>query len=305
INGRESKLCVKNFLFFLTFTFANFGWINKVSIMKRFIFLSFGLITLITFSSCQDDTLLPVYHTVSVSSNTPSEVTLKVGESVFLNDELLVTFSGIGADSRCQIDLMCFWAGDAEVKLKLTKGSLQKEVVLHTGLTPTAIVFDGYEIALKNVLPARKSTEDIKPEQYLIELRINYNVNAETKQVYFIDGNSDWVVKKDMIAVNSASLEKDMLALSVSYSGGCRDHIIDLYAYTGILKSNPPQMNLVLSHNANGDMCEAYVTRTINFDLSKIKEYLGGQVGYTGTVILNINGTDGKPIKQSPVSYKY
>ena len=273
--------------------------------MKRFILFSLGLLILLTFSSCQDDTLLPVCHTVSVSSNTPSGVTLKAGDSAFLNDELLITFAGVGADSRCPIDVMCFWAGDAEVKLKLKKGGMEKEAVLHTGLTPTAIVFDGYEIALKNVLPARKSTENIKPEQYSIELRINYNVNAETRQVYFIDGNSDWVVKKDMLAVNSSSLEKDMLALSVSYSGGCRDHIIDLYAYTGILKSNPPQMNLALSHNANGDMCEAYATRTIKFDLSKIKEYLGGQVGYTGTVILNINGTDGKPIKQSPVVYKY
>ncbi|KAF0158764.1 MAG: hypothetical protein FD188_2428 [Ignavibacteria bacterium] len=273
--------------------------------MKRFILFSLGLLILATFSSCQDDTLLPVYHTASVSSNTPSEVTLKVGESVFLNDELLVTFSGIGADSRCPIDLMCFWAGDAEVKLKLTKGSLQKEVVLHTGLTPTAIVFDGYEIALKNVLPARKSKEDIKQNQYVIDLKINYNVNTSLKQVYFIDANSEWMIKKDMLVVDSAVIENNLLALSVSYSGGCRDHIIDLYAYTGILKSNPPQMNLVLSHNANGDMCEAYATRTIKFDLSKIKEYLGGQVGYTGTVILNINGTDGKPIKQSPVSYKY
>ena len=273
--------------------------------MKRFILLSLGLLTLLTFSSCQDDTLLPVYQSVSVSSNTPTDVTLKAGDSVFLNDELMITFTSVGADSRCPIDLMCFWAGDAEVKLKLSKGGLQKEVVLHTGLTPTAIVFDGYEIALKNVLPARKSNEDIKQNQYVIDLKINYNVNSQLKQVYFIDANSEWMIKKDMLVVNSAVIENNLLALSVSYSGGCRDHIIDLYAYTGILKSNPPQMNLALSHNANGDMCEAYVTRTIKFDLSKIKEYLGGQVGYTGTVILNINGPDGKPIKQSPVSYKY
>ncbi|MDP3581887.1 MAG: hypothetical protein Q8S39_08115, partial [Ignavibacteria bacterium] len=82
--------------------------------MKRFILLSIGLLTLLTLSSCQDDTLLPVYQSVSVSSNTPSDVTLKAGDSAFLNNELMITFSGVGADSRCPIDLMCFWAGDAE-----------------------------------------------------------------------------------------------------------------------------------------------------------------------------------------------
>lgn len=273
--------------------------------MKRFILFSLGLLTLATFNSCQDEALLSVYHSISVSSNTPSEVTLKASDSAFLNNELMITFTGVGADSRCPIDVMCFWAGDAEIKLKLSKDGLQKEVVLHTGLIPTAIVFDGYEIALKNVLPARKSNEDIKQNQYAVDLRINYNVNSPLKQVYFIDANSEWMIKRDMLVVNSALIENNLLSLSVSYGGGCRDHIIDLYAYAGILKSNPPQMNLVLSHNANGDMCEAYVTRTIKFDLSKIKEYLGGLVGVTGTVILNINGPDGKPLKQSPVSYKY
>ncbi|MFA7420874.1 MAG: hypothetical protein WCZ90_14420 [Melioribacteraceae bacterium] len=273
--------------------------------MKRLILFLLSILTLLTYNGCQDEVLLSDYQSVSVSSNTPASVILKHGESAFLNDDLLITFSGVGADSRCPIDAICVWAGDAEVKLKLKKGGLEKEVVLHTGLTPTAIVFDGYEITLKNVLPARKSTETVKPEQYVVELKINYNVNVETKQVYFIDANNDWVLKKDLLAVNSASIENNMLALSVSYGGGCREHIIDLYSYTGIMKSNPPQMSLVLSHNANNDMCEAYITKTIRFDLSKIKEYLGGQVGTTGTVILNITGTDGKPIKQSPVTYKY
>lgn len=273
--------------------------------MKKLILFSISLVLLSTYTGCQDEILLPNYNTIDVKQDSPKDATLKVGESVLLNNEVLITFTGVGADSRCPIDAICVWAGDAEVKLRLKKGSLEKEVVLHTGLTPTSVLFDGYEIALANVLPARKSTEEIKPDQYSILLIFNYNVNSEKKQVYLIDANTDWVLKKDALAVNSAVIENNELVMSVSYSGGCATHLIDLYAYTGILKSNPPQMNLVLSHNANNDMCEAYITKTIRFDLNKIKEYLGGQVGGTGTVILNIGGTDGKPIKQSPVSYKY
>lgn len=273
--------------------------------MKRLILLLLGILTLLTYNGCQDEVLLSDYQAVSVSSNTPASVTLKHGESAFLNDELLITFSGVGADSRCPIDAICVWAGDAEVKLKLKKGGLEKDVVLHTGLSPMSFVIDGYEIILTDVLPLRKVNDNIKPDQYSIQLRFNYNVGSEKKQVYFIDGNTDWVLKKDALAVNSAVIENNELVMSVSYSGGCATHLIDLYAYTGILKSNPPQMNLVLSHNSNKDMCEAYITKTFRFDLNSIKEYLGAQVGGTGTVILNINGTDGKPIKQSPVTYKY
>lgn len=273
--------------------------------MKKMILFSIGMIFLYTYTGCQDEVLLPNYNTIDVTQDSPKDAKLKFGESVLLNNEMLITFISVGADSRCPIDAVCVWAGDAEIKLKIKKGGLEKDVVLHTGLSPRSFVVDGYEIILTDVLPLRKVNDNIKPDQYSIQLRFNYNVGSEKKQVYFIDGNTDWVLKKDALAVNSAVIENNELVMSVSYSGGCATHLIDLYAYTGILKSNPPQMNLVLSHNSNKDMCEAYITKTFRFDLNSIKEYLGAQVGGTGTVILNINGTDGKPIKQSPVTYKY
>ncbi|KAF0151220.1 MAG: hypothetical protein FD143_2159 [Ignavibacteria bacterium] len=270
--------------------------------MKRLLLLVISLIFLLTFSGCQDDVLLPSHSSIDITKDSPKEAALKIGESVLLNNEMLITFTGVGADSRCPIDVICVWAGDAEIKLKLRKGNLEREVILHTGLLPNSALFDGYEIYLASVLPFPKSNENIKPGQYSIQLKFNYNINSEKKQIHFINSNNDWVLKKDALNVNSANIEKDELVMSVSYGGGCANHIIDLYSYTGILKSNPPQMNLVMSHNANNDMCEAYITKTFRFDLSKIKKYLGGQ---TGTVILNTAGTDGKPIKQSPLSYRY
>ncbi|MEW6652714.1 MAG: hypothetical protein AB1394_04500 [Bacteroidota bacterium] len=270
--------------------------------MKRHIFLSIGLIVLLAFNGCHDDVLLPSHSSLDVKNDFPKEATLKAGDAVLLNNEMLVTFTGIVQDSRCPIDVICVWQGDAEIKLKLSKGSFNKEVILHTGLIPNSVLFDGYEITLSRLLPARKSNETIKPSQYSIQLKFKHNIGSDKKQVYFINSNNDWVLKKDALAINSASIEEDELVMSVSYSGGCANHIIDLYSYTGILKSNPPQMNLIISHNANNDMCEAYITKTFRFDLRKIKEYLGGQAG---TVILNIAGTDGKPIKQSPLGYRY
>ncbi len=273
--------------------------------MKRHLLIYILALLLATNIGCKDEVLLSTHSSINVSPDSQAETTLKVGNSVLLNNELQITFVGVGLDSRCPVDVICVWEGDAEVKLKLKKGSLEKYVMLHTSLSPRSFVFDGYEINLSEVLPLTKSDQQIKQEQYSIKLKIKYQVNSEKKQIHFIDSSTDWVLKKDLLTVNSASIEKDELLVSVSYGGGCANHFIELYSYTGILKSNPPQMNLVLSHNANNDMCEAYITKNFRFDLNAIKKYLGAQVGGTGTVILNIAGTDGKPIKPSPVAYKY
>jgi hypothetical protein len=37
-----------------------------------------------------------------------------------------------------------------------------------------------------------------------------------------------------------------------------------------VLKSDPPQVSLVLSHDANGDMCRALLSERLQFDLSTI-----------------------------------
>lgn len=272
--------------------------------MKKFL-IPILFLYLFTNIGCQDEVLLSTSNSIIVIPDSQKDATLKVGDSVLLNNELQISFVRVGPDSRCPVDVICVWEGDAEVRLKLKKGSIEKDVLLHTSLSPRSIVFDGYEIILSEVLPLTKAGNPIKQEQYSIKLIIKNQISSDKKQIHFIDNSTDWVLKKDMLTVNSASIEKDELLLSVSYSGGCANHFIELYSYTGILKSNPPQMNLVLSHNANKEMCEAYITKSFRFNLNALKEYLGKQMGVTGTVILNIAGTDNKPIKQSPVIYKY
>lgn len=64
-------------------------------------------------------------------------------------------------------------------------------------------------------------------------------------------------------SLNSINLVGNILTLNVSYSGGCEEHVFELVLGT--------QTDLYLSHNANGDRCEAYLTENLKFDLSPIK----------------------------------
>jgi hypothetical protein len=75
-------------------------------------------------------------------------------------------------------------------------------------------------------------------------------------------------IEIDDFKINNISINANQLTLNVSYGGGCKEHSFKLYATHGIYFSDPPQADVYLSHNANGDFCEAYITKNIKFDLS-------------------------------------
>ena len=82
----------------------------------------------------------------------------------------------------------------------------------------------------------------------------------------------DWdKYSMDPFHLDSAYVDNDNLMMKVSYGGGCRNHDFNLWK----LPPNalvPPPVELALSHNANGDMCEAYLTRWLAFSLVPLRE---------------------------------
>jgi hypothetical protein len=76
----------------------------------------------------------------------------------------------------------------------------------------------------------------------------------------------------DPATVEKADIKRHRLYLTVSYGGGCTDHIFELYGLGYFQESNPPIASIYLSHNANGDMCEAWITRELVFDLTPLKQ---------------------------------
>ncbi len=83
---------------------------------------------------------------------------------------------------------------------------------------------------------------------------------------------SNWDrIPMDGFRMDSAYVLGDFLHLQVSYSGGCRDHDFNLWK----LPPNaldPPPVELMLSHDANEDMCEAYITEWLVFSLKPIRK---------------------------------
>ena len=70
-------------------------------------------------------------------------------------------------------------------------------------------------------------------------------------------------------SINSISWNGNCLEISVSYSGGCEDHEIDVVTNGALIKTQPPIMELALKHD-NNDPCEALITETIAYDINDI-----------------------------------
>jgi hypothetical protein len=94
---------------------------------------------------------------------------MKIGETISVGD-LRLTFRSVEGDSRCPIDAVCVWAGDAEIALRIEQGSQAAVAALHTMLEPKKTEWNGYTIALVSVSPARSSASSIDPKDYRAQL---------------------------------------------------------------------------------------------------------------------------------------
>lgn len=89
----------------------------------------------------------------------------------------------------------------------------------------------------------------------------------------FIDLNYSNIdsLAHDPIYIHEAFVDGDCLQIKLSYSGGCKQHTIDLARMLPSESDNSNIPTFEISHNANGDMCEAYFTKELRFDLTPLK----------------------------------
>ena len=80
-------------------------------------------------------------------------------------------------------------------------------------------------------------------------------------------------------------IENDTLTITVSYSGGCARHDFTLVTDGRFMESDPVQLVVTLTHDANDDTCEAYPTDRYVFDLAPIKTLYGTD---EGSIILHL-----------------
>ena len=95
-------------------------------------------------------------------------------------------------------------------------------------------------------------------------------------------GNDDY-------RLNSTTITDSTFTVSVSYSGGCKNHQFTLILMDSWKMSDPAQLGVSIVHNANRDSCEAYPTEEYHFDLTPIKTmYQATHPQKAGRVLLKL-----------------
>jgi hypothetical protein len=113
----------------------------------------------------------------------------------------------------------------------------------------------------------------------------------DNQSIIMFGNQSSPTIFKDQTIIQSSSLADDVLTLNIQYGGGCKEHVFALYGYSMFLKSNPPQAEVYLSHNGNGDMCKALLYQDIRFNLLPLLDSCRHQFG-TGQILLRIHAPD-------------
>jgi hypothetical protein len=98
---------------------------------------------------------------------------LRFGASATLQGGLTIALDGVESDSRCPMDALCVWAGDAVVTVSLSQpadGRAQRE--LHTDARGSAASYLAYSIKLIALAPYPRSGRQIRREDYVATLTV-------------------------------------------------------------------------------------------------------------------------------------
>jgi len=102
--------------------------------------------------------------------------------------------------------------------------------------------------------------------------------------------DSDW--PRDAYALGEVEVTGSVLRGELTYSGGCAAHPMDLVLWGGWMESLPVQVRALITHDDQGDACDAVVSEERSFDLTPLMSAYRDAYGPGGsgprTVVLQL-----------------
>jgi len=99
-------------------------------------------------------------------------VTVRMGESATVpGTAVTIAFLRVAEDSRCSLDVVCVWAGNGQVALRLSVPTDAREVALNTTIEPRETGYAGLRIAL-SALDPYPTGEPIDPDDYVATFEV-------------------------------------------------------------------------------------------------------------------------------------
>lgn len=91
-------------------------------------------------------------------------------EKRFPKNKLTIRFVELVEDSRCPTDTNCIWAGNAKIKVRVTKNGRSHDLTLETNGPQSSATAEGYSIKLVGLTPSPRSNIRINRNGYVATL---------------------------------------------------------------------------------------------------------------------------------------
>jgi hypothetical protein len=88
-------------------------------------------------------------------------------EKRFAKSRLSVRFVELVEDSRCPTDTNCIWAGNAKIKIRVSKNGRSHDLTLDTNGPNQAAIAEGYSIKLMSLVPEPRSNIRVNRNGYV------------------------------------------------------------------------------------------------------------------------------------------
>jgi hypothetical protein len=112
--------------------------------------------------------------------------------------------------------------------------------------------------------------------------------------------------RADPLAIDSASIENDVLRVHVTHGGGCEQHEYAAVAWNGWLESNPVQVGVMIAHDGKDDACDALVKAELRFDLIPLRQAYSRAYGSGASqMILRLNAASARTGGALMISYTF
>ena len=94
------------------------------------------------------------------------------GSRVVPGTDVTVAFLRVEEDSRCALGVLCVWAGNGRIALRLSQGVATREVELNTTVLPRETEFAGLRIELQALEPYPVHAQPTDPDDYVATFEV-------------------------------------------------------------------------------------------------------------------------------------
>lgn len=109
----------------------------------------------------------------SVSAKQGQQISVKINAEARANGGVRVKFVELVEDSRCPVDTNCIWAGNAKIKVQVSRNGRTRVLELNTMQEGADPVFAGHKFRLVDLDPDLRSNVRINRNGYVAKIRIS------------------------------------------------------------------------------------------------------------------------------------